>query len=777
MAPKTGRSASILSSALLFSSTALLSAATLTVTTTADSGPGSLRQAILDANSGAGADTIEFNISGGGPYVITPLPPGLPALTGPTTVDGTTQPGYAGSPIIEIANFSGTGLKLQGGSSTVRAIVFRDLNAGISVESSGNHVEGCFVGTDVTGTVAAANGTGVVVQAGANGNTIGGSTVGARNVISSNATGIQLVNDADNVVMGNLIGTTVTGGAALGNGDGISATLTTNLVIGGSGGGEGNIIAASSGYGIHISIGSGARVQGNRIGTDVTGTIALPNATGINASGHPGLLIGGDFNAGEGNLISGNTGDGLFLASPGSTVTGNTIGLDFVGEQAIGNGTGIELDVTATDALIGGIADGLGNVIAWNTTGVLNRGVRNAIRGNAIFFNVRLGIDNFPLGVTKNDAGDGDTGANELQNFPLISSVDYGTVTLTVHGTLLSTPSTTYDLDFYESPTCTPRPRDLLQSAYYLGSTQLSTDGTGALSFDVPLNDVNAPAMPPISITATDPDGNTSEFSQNVIYGSSPRSGTPAGGVTVSLTGTHFVTGASVTFGGMAGTNVVVTDETDASAVAPALNAATVNDIVVTNPDGTSGTLRKAWIVDFLDVPGSQQFYSFVTTLVANAITAGVGNGNYGVDQPTLREQMAVFLLKGRHGICYAPPHCTGIFEDVTCPSTFADWIEALFAEEITGGCSDGHYCPTDPVSREQMAVFLLKAEHGPAYQPPHCTGTFPDVPCPGLYTNWIEQLAAEGITAGCGDGKYCPGDPNTRGQMAVFLVKTFGLQ
>jgi len=238
MAPKTGRSASILSSALLFSSTALLSAATLTVTTTADSGAGSLRQAILDANSGAGADTIEFNISGGGPYVITPLPPGLPALTGPTTVDGTTQPGYAGSPIIEIANFSGTGLKLQGGSSTVRAIVFRDLNAGISVESSGNHVEGCFVGTDVTGTVAAANGTGVVVQAGANGNTIGGSTVGARNVISSNATGIQLVNDADNVVEGNLIGTTVTGGAALGNGDGISATLTTNLVIGGSGGGE-----------------------------------------------------------------------------------------------------------------------------------------------------------------------------------------------------------------------------------------------------------------------------------------------------------------------------------------------------------------------------------------------------------------------------------------------------------------------------------------------------------------------------------------------------------
>ncbi|HEY1250610.1 MAG TPA: S-layer homology domain-containing protein [Thermoanaerobaculia bacterium] len=777
MAAKNGRSVILLSSVLLISSTALLSAGSLLVTTTADTGAGSLRQAILDANNNGGTDTIEFNIPGGGPYVITPVPPGLPALTGPTIVDGTTQPGYAGSPIIEIANFAGTGLKLQGGASTVRAIVFRGLNAGISVESSGNHVEGCFVGTDVTGTVAAANGTGVVVQAGAGGNTIGGSTAEARNVISSNATGIQLVNNADNVVIGNLVGTTATGVAALGNGDGIVATLTTGLVIGGSGGGEGNIIAANSGYGIHISIGSGAKVQGNRIGTDVTGTIALPNGTGINASGHPGLLIGGDFNAGEGNLISGNTGDGLFLASTGSTVTGNTIGLDFVGEQAIGNGIGIELDVSATDALIGGTADGLGNVIAWNTTGVLNRGVRNAIRGNAIFFNARLGIDNFPVGVTKNDAGDGDTGANELQNFPLVSSVDYATVTLTVHGALLSAPNTTYDLDFYESPTCTPRPRDLLQSAYYLGSTQVTTDGTGAHSFDVPLNDPNASLMPPISITATDPDGNTSEFSQNVIYASSPRSGPPAGGVTVSLTGTHFVTGAAVSFGGLPGTNVVVTDETDASAVAPGFPAATVNDIVVVNPDGTSGTLAKAWIVDFLDVPGGQQFYSYVTTLVANAITAGVGGGNYGVDQPTLREQMAVFLLKGRHGICYAPPPCTGVFNDVTCPSQFADWIEALFAEEITGGCDVGKYCPGDPVSRQQMAVFLLKAEHGPAYQPPDCTGTFPDVPCPSLYANWIEQLSAEGITAGCGEGKYCPEDPNTRGQMAVFLVKTFGLQ
>jgi hypothetical protein len=247
--------------------------------------------------------------------------------------------------------------------------------------------------------------------------------------------------------------------------------------------------------------------------------------------------------------------------------------------------------------------------------------------------------------------------------------------------------------------------------------------------------------------------------------------------VTVDMTGTHFLPGATVTIGGVAATNVIVTNDTTMSAVTPALAAATVNDITVTNTDGTAGTLKKAWIVDFLDVPGSQQFYDFVTTLVSNAITVGVGNGLYGVNDPTLRQQMAVFLLKGRHGLCYVPPSCTGVFPDVPCPSTFANWIEALAAEGITGGCGGGNYCPQSPVRRDQMAVFLLKAEHGPNYTPPACNGDFPDVPCPSIFADWIEQLAAEGITGGCGNGNYCPQNPNTRGQMAVFLVKTFHLE
>jgi hypothetical protein len=139
---------------------------------------------------------------------------------------------------------------------------------------------------------------------------------------------------------------------------------------------------------------------------------------------------------------------------------------------------------------------------------------------------------------------------------------------------------------------------------------------------------------------------------------------------------------------------------------------------------------------------------------------------------------MAVFLLKAEHGSAYVPPACTGIFGDVVCPGQFADWIEQLYAEGITGGCGGGNYCPSAAVTRAQMAAFLLKTEHGSSYTPPSCTGIFGDVACPSLFADWIEQLYAEAITGGCSSDPllYCPSSSNTRGQMAVFLVKTFNL-
>jgi uncharacterized repeat protein (TIGR03803 family) len=136
------------------------------------------------------------------------------------------------------------------------------------------------------------------------------------------------------------------------------------------------------------------------------------------------------------------------------------------------------------------------------------------------------------------------------------------------------------------------------------------------------------------------------------------------------------------------------------------------------------------------------------------------------------RDQMAVFLLKTEHGAGHVPPDCQSAFPDVPCPGLFADWIEELASEGITAGCGSGNYCPLSPVTREQMAVFLLKTEHGTGFTPPPCTGVFDDVPCSSPFAAWIEALASEGVTGGCGGNDFCPANPVTRAQMAVFLLK-----
>ncbi len=192
------------------------------------------------------------------------------------------------------------------------------------------------------------------------------------------------------------------------------------------------------------------------------------------------------------------------------------------------------------------------------------------------------------------------------------------------------------------------------------------------------------------------------------------------------------------------------------------------------------GSVTKTWTLhvgqSFPDVATSNLFYAYIENIFHNGVTGGCGGGDYCPTTSVTRAQMAVFLLKAARGATFVPPPCSGVFGDVTCPSLFADWIEELAAEGITGGCGGGNYCPSNPVTRAQMAAFLLKAEHGSSYTPPACTGMFGDVPCPSLFADWIEQLSVEGITGGCGGGNYCPNNPNTRGQMAVFLVKTFGL-
>jgi hypothetical protein len=193
-----------------------------------------------------------------------------------------------------------------------------------------------------------------------------------------------------------------------------------------------------------------------------------------------------------------------------------------------------------------------------------------------------------------------------------------------------------------------------------------------------------------------------------------------------------------------------------------------------------SGSASSPIQVSFTDVPASNPFAGFICTIARNGITAGCGSGNFCPANNVLRAQMAVFLLRGEHGSSYVAPLPNGIFSDVSINDPFAPWIEELYNEGITGGCSTNPlmYCPSNPVSRAGMAVFLLVAEHGTGYAPPACAGIFTDVACPGAFTNWIEQLYNEGITGGCNTNPlmYCPGNPVTRGQMAVFLTATFNL-
>jgi hypothetical protein len=876
--------------AVLLTLASCLWAATYTVTNTDDSGAGSLRQAILDANANAGLDTIDFSIPGAVVHTITPAS-ALPTITDPVVIDGYTQPGSSPNTlavgddaVLEIeldgagANFNG--ITVTAGGSTIQGLVVSGFSANaqaiLLLTNGGNTVRGCFVGTNAAGS--GANGSLGGIGIGSPDNTIGGPTPAARNLISGNpgsgyyaAIVISGAAASGNVVQGNYIGTDSTGMTAIPNGQGIfnigapdntfgglatppgtppgnvisgnggeieisAATATGNIVqgnligtnaigtaslsgpgagivigqnggannnlIGGTATGARNVISGNSPFGIYLASGYvlsfANTIQGNYIGPDITGTIALsPNQTGIFFNGADHNQIGGAA-PGAGNLISGN-GSGhsypaieLFAGpAAGNVFQGNLIGTQADGVTALGNeGGGIRLDNAIAQTIIGGVGPGEGNVIAFNglpgqgTSGVTVNafnGSGNTIRGNSIHDNLGqygLGIDLSGNGVTPNDSGDGDTGANDVQNFPIVSSVtnlapQAGT---RIQGVLHSTPSTTYDLDFYSNPACSNFPREFLQGETYLGSSQVTTDGSGTGAFDVMLP-VSVETGARISATATDPSGSTSEFSQRMPFSISPASGPPATATAVTISGTDFLPGATVTIGGQPAGTVNIATFNSITAETPMLAAGTVNDVVVSNTDGSSGTLVKGWVSDFLDVPSANQFYSFVTKLVSNGITVGVGGGLYGVDQPTLRQQMAVFLLKAEHGLCYSPPPCTGTFSDVPCPSTFANWIEALAAEGITGGCGGGNYCPQNPVRRDQMAVFLLKAEHGSGYAPPACTGVFPDVPCPSTFAAWIEQLAAESITGGCGGGNYCPGNNNTRGQMAVFIVKTFNLQ
>ena len=785
---------------------ARLSAVTYTVTTTADSGAGSLRQAITDANGSAGHDTIAFNIVGGGVHTIAPATP-LPAITDQVTIDGYTQPGASVNTngpsqgtnaeiLIEIdgtaIGVAGYGLTSNSGNVTIRGLAInRCPNGGILVSGagSGTIVAGNFLGTDPAGTVrAGAQGSGVEIETTAV--MVGGTNPADRNLISGNNSAQVLVGDVggtNSVIKGNLIGTNAAGSAAIQGPFNYALVYVRNglnIQIGGPTAAERNVISGGSpsavgaGVGVGYTLGgtnASATIEGNFIGTDVTGTLPLGNTYGISLPDQNCTV--------RGNVIADSINQAIISESGHNTViVGNFIGTDVTGTLNLGNHKG-GIVVGGNNWQIGGPNPGDENVIAHNGPqygGIVNGGAQMArIRRNRIFNNTPLGIDlyaNFTAGVTPNDAGDGDAGPNGLQNYPILTEAGPafadGTGTQII-GVLNSAASTTFDVDFFSNPPCASRPQEFLQGQDYLGSTQVTTNGSGNATINVILPVTVEPGSR-FTATATDPNGNTSEFSQRLIFSVTPTSGPPEGGTNFTLTGMLFANGITVIVGGKPATNIFVVNPTTITATSPALPAGSLNNIVVTNTDLTGGTLVNGWVADFSDVPTAQQFHFQIAKLVANAITVGCGTGIYCPLSSVTRQQMAVFLLKSKNGLCYVPPPCVGTFPDVPCSSNFAPWIEALAAAGITGGCGGGNYCPTNVVTRQQMAVFLLKTKHGSSYVPPVCSGDFLDVPCPSQFADWIEQLAAESITGGCGGGNYCPAQAVRRDQMAAFLYNTF---
>lgn len=510
----------------------------------ADATDTSLREAIIAANNHPGVDTIEFQI-GSGVQTISPKFD-LPAITDPVIIDGTTQPGYQGTPLIVLkgtynpshqSDFQGPaiyGLRLVAVGTTVRGLAINGFSVGIADQgfgSAGDVIQGCFFGTNVTGTSGTVTGQAILL-AGSN-NLIGGTTPGARNVISGNrGPGITILG-THNLIEGNLIGTDVTGTRPLANESGISIEGNDNT-IGGTATGARNIISANTTDGVDV-FGLRNLLQGNFIGTDITGTQALGNggfgaqlfgiATPTNGGGN---TVGGT-SPGAGNLISGNREAGLWF--PESIVEGNTplpvevqgnlIGTDVTGTMPLGNfGDGIivsTIDDTPSriDPIritIGGTAAGAGNTIAFNGGRGVNirSGDHITVLGNAIFSNGGLGIDLGNDGVTLNDPGDVDTGSNQRQNFPVISQALAGPTTRVI-AALDSQPNITYLVSFYASAVADPSGHG--EGQRYLGSTMVQTDATGHANVVVELPASTA-AGEVLTATATDPDGNTSEFSQ-----------------------------------------------------------------------------------------------------------------------------------------------------------------------------------------------------------------------------------------------------------------------
>lgn len=424
---------------------------------------------------------------------------------------------------------------IGGTAAGARNVISGNSGDGIWIRNSAtsNVVQGNFIGTDATGLIEISNSgdglAGVRITA-SNNNTIGGTAAGAGNVLSggegANAYGIQVNNSTGTNIQGNTVGLNATGTAKLGNdAGGIILLGGSGTIIGGTAAGSRNVISGNGGAGILI-LSDNTQVKGNFLGTDTSGNSALGNgASGVLINGGDNNTIGGTTTA-DRNVISGNGNGGVRIvgAADNNLVQGNFIGTDVSGVNALGNGAGFHgvlIRESSTHNTIGGTAAGAGNIIAFSQGhGVtVTDGTQNSILGNSIHSNTNLGIDLGTDGITPNDNCDADAGANNKQNAPAINTVTPGATDTTITGTLNSTSATQYRVEVFANNSCDPSGNG--EGQKFLGATNVTTDGScsGTFMLVVPNASVTGTV---ITATATDPNGNTSEFSSCVPLGIPP---------------------------------------------------------------------------------------------------------------------------------------------------------------------------------------------------------------------------------------------------------------
>ncbi|WP_291980824.1 carboxypeptidase regulatory-like domain-containing protein [Luteitalea sp.] len=532
-------------------------AATFTVTTTSNAGAGSLRQAMLDANAAAGADTIVFNIPGAGPHVITPVT-ALPSITGPVTIDGFTQPGSSPNTLVvgndavirieiadtvRVANASNVvlrGLAIWVGSG---GDIVRIDGGSTGFTTTGGIVEGCFIGFAADGATVpgtSTRGIGILRTGGGQvgGFRIGGGLPAQRNLISgANGELINIIglNLPGTVVQGNYLNTTRAGTAAVGFATATGIRTQSPLTIGGLAPGERNVIARGN-DGIATASATGIVIRGNYIGV---------GADGVTPLGHSGegILISNVTRDAviEGNVI-GNSAEGIFVSGDASaTISGNLIGVGADGVTPAGNtNNGIlirEDGPLSLGNLIGGAAPGAANVIAYSVRGVTIVNANAIVSRNRVFGHSQRGISHFVLA------------ANNGAQTPVLTSVVRSAGSTTVNGTLVGPAGVQHRLEFFGNAACGPDGTG--QGEVFLGDALVTTTGATPQPFSAV---VSATALPVVSATAlglADPiSASTSSFSTCLVAPPTfqisgivrDRNDTPVPDVPITLTGSSTAT-------------------------------------------------------------------------------------------------------------------------------------------------------------------------------------------------------------------------------------------